>query len=364
MRNSVVLPAPFGPMMPTMPPVAVALGQALRLDDLVAQVGAGRDVDLQPLGPALGRLGLGLQLLVGGQAGLALGLAGAGCHAHPLELALERALAGRVGLLLLIEPGPLLLEPARVVALERVAPAPVELEDPTGHVVEEVAVVGDGHDRPRVVAQEALQPGHRLGVEVVGGLVEQQQVGPRQQQPAQRHPAALAAREGGDVGVARRDAQRVHGDLDGAGQVPGAGGLDLRLEVGLAGAQLLVVGVGIGPAGHDLVVLAEQRGDLTDAVHHVAVHVLGRVELRLLLEHAHAEAGGEAGLAGEPVVDPGHDAQQRRLAGPVRAQHADLGARVERERDVLEHLLVRRVEPAHLVHGEDELGAHAGDRTG
>ena len=44
--------------------------------------------------------------------------------------------------------------------------------------------MGDGDDRPRVLVEEALQPLHRLGVEVVGRLVEQQQVGVLEQQPA------------------------------------------------------------------------------------------------------------------------------------------------------------------------------------
>ena len=75
-------------------------------------------------------------------------------------------------------------------------PAPVvELEDPLRHVVEEVAVVGDGDDGARVVLQEALEPRHRLGVEVVGRLVEQQQVGRDEQQAAQRDAAPLAAGE-------------------------------------------------------------------------------------------------------------------------------------------------------------------------
>ena len=70
--------------------------------------------------------------------------------------------------------------------------AAVELEDPAGHVVEEVAVVGHGDDRAGVLLQVPLQPGHRLGVEVVGGLVQQQQIGRGEQEPAQGHPPALA----------------------------------------------------------------------------------------------------------------------------------------------------------------------------
>ena len=268
--------------------VAVALGEVLDLDHLVAEAGPGRDGDLEAVAGAGVGLGLGPQLLVGRQAGPALGLAGLGRHAHPLQLALQGALAGRRLLLLLGQAGLLLVEPGRVVALEREAPAPVELEDPLGHVVEEVAVVGDGHDGARVLLQEALQPVDRLGVEVVGGLVEQQQVGVGQQQPAQRHPAALAARQRGDVGVVRRAPQRVHGDLDVAVEVPGVGGVDLVLELGLEGADLLVVGVGVAPHGHDLVVAVEQGAHRGHAVEHVAEHVLGRVELRLLGEEADA----------------------------------------------------------------------------
>ena len=85
------------------------------------------------------------------------------------------------------------LEVGGVVALVREEAAAVHLADPLGHVVQEVAVVRDGQHRAGVGAQELLQPQHRLGVQVVGGLVEQQQVGRLQQQLAQRHATALAA---------------------------------------------------------------------------------------------------------------------------------------------------------------------------
>ncbi len=65
---------------------------------------------------------------------------------------------------------------------------------------------------------------------------------------------------------------------------------------------------------------------------------------------------------------PGHDPQQRRLARAVVAEHADLGARQERQRDVLEHRLVRRIDLRQAVHREDVLAeplaaedSHAGD---
>ena len=153
-------------------------------------------------------------------------------------------------------------------------------------------------------------------------------------------------------------AQRVHGDLDVALEVPRAGRVDLVLELGLLGAELLEVGVGVAPHRQHLVVPLEQGLGLADAVHDVAEHVLRRVERGLLREEADREPGREAGLAGEAVVVARHDAQQRRLARAVGAQHADLGPRVEGEADVREHLAVGRVEAAELVGREDELRRH------
>ena len=80
-----------------------------------------------------------------------------------------------------------------VVALPRNALAAVEFENPLGGVVEEVAVVGDGHHGAGEAHQELLQPFDRFGVEVVGRLVEQQHVGLGEQQLAERDAALLAA---------------------------------------------------------------------------------------------------------------------------------------------------------------------------
>ena len=129
-------------------------------------------------------------------------------------------------------------------------------------VVEEVAVVGDGDDGARVLVEEALQPLDRLGVEVVGRLVEQEQVGVLEQQPAERHAALLAAGQGRDVGVVGRAAQGVHRDVDVALEVPRVGGVDPVLEGGLLGADGLVVGVRVGPLGHHGVVLVDEVLDL------------------------------------------------------------------------------------------------------
>ncbi|CAB4869529.1 unannotated protein [freshwater metagenome] len=215
--------------------------------------------------------------------------------------------------------------------------------------------MGDRDDGARVLGEMALKPADRLGVEVVRRLVEQQQVRSAQQQTAERNAAALAAGELGDVRVGRRQAQRVHRVLELRVETPRVRGIDLRLEVGK------LVGGLVGVVRGELVEAVKQRLRLSDAVLDVALHVLGLVENRLLLEQADRRAGGQLRLATVVLVDPRHDPQDARLAGAVVAQHPDLRAWVEGQRDVLEHGLVGRVGLRELVHREDVLGSHGGD---
>jgi hypothetical protein len=52
-----------------------------------------------------------------------------------------------------------------------------------GDPLEEVPVVGDHQQRPRPPVQDVLERGQRVDVEVVGGLVEEEDVGLGHQQP-------------------------------------------------------------------------------------------------------------------------------------------------------------------------------------
>ena len=99
-----------------------------------------------------------------------------------------------------------------------------------------------------------------------------------------------------------------------------------------------------------------------DALFHRLAHGLVGVELRLLRQVADLQARHRRRLALDVVVDAGHDLEQGRLARAVQAEHADLGAGEERERDVLEDLPFGRNDLAHAVHREDVL-SHANVRT-
>ena len=108
---------------------------------------------------------------------LGLGLARLGALPDPLELVADRLLAALVLALFLLEALGLLLEIGRIIALVDEVFAAIELEDPVDDIVEEVAVVGDEDDVAGIVDEMLFEPLDALGVEMVGRLVEQQDVG-------------------------------------------------------------------------------------------------------------------------------------------------------------------------------------------
>ena len=86
---------------------------------------------------------------------------------------------GRQELLLALEEGGVVAGPVEEAA-------PVELDDPGGQPAQEHPVVGDEDQRAPVAQEEVLQPADRLDVEVVGRLVEQEDVGLVDEGPGQQ----------------------------------------------------------------------------------------------------------------------------------------------------------------------------------
>ena len=311
----------------------------LGLEDLGSQARAHRDVDVGEV-DALHGAGLGLHLLVALEAGPVLGLARLGARAHPGELGLHLLGAAGVLLALRLEARGLLLQVGGVVALVGIELAAVDLANPLGHVVQEVAVVRDGHDGAGIAVEELLQPEHALGVQVVGGLVQKQQVGRLEQQAAQGHAAALAAGEHAHGRVRVRALQGVHGLRELGVQVPAISGVDLVLELAHLGHERVEVRVRVGHLGAHLVEALDLGEDVAKGLLDVLAHGLVLVERRLLLQDAHRVARGEARLAVGDVLEAGHDLEQRGLARAVGAHHADLGAGVHAHRDVVQDDLV------------------------
>ena len=77
-----------------------------------------------------------------------------------------------------------------------IEPRVVEFIDIVAHVVEEIAIVGDHEDGQPLAREELFEPLNHVDVEVVGGLVEDEEVAVIHQQAAERHLLLLAAAEG------------------------------------------------------------------------------------------------------------------------------------------------------------------------
>jgi hypothetical protein len=178
MRNSVVLPAPLGPIL-VQQFVAVGLLAAVDFDDDVTEPRAGRDVKFLGFGALL--VFLRGQLLEALETRLALRLTPLGVGVHPFEFRFHRFHARLFGALLVLEALFLLFQPGRIISFPGDAVAAVEFENPAGDVVEKVSIVGNRDHGAGKVLQESFQPGHRFGVEVVGGFVQDQHVRVRQQ---------------------------------------------------------------------------------------------------------------------------------------------------------------------------------------
>jgi hypothetical protein len=130
--------------------------------------------------------------------------------------------------------------------------------------------------------------------------------------------------------------------------------LDLLEQVALLGHQRIEVGVWLAHRVRHVVEADQPTAQFGDGVFDVLADGLGLIERGFLLQHPDAGAWGEFGVAVGSRLESGHDLEDGRLAGPVRADDADLGAGKERQRDVIEDDLVAE-SLAHLAHGVDVL---------
>ena len=118
------------------------------------------------------------------------------------NFALRQLLVGEPLLFLALERG--------VVAGPRRQPAAIELDDPRRQPLEERAIVRHEDDGAAILGEEGFEPGDRLDVEVIGGLVEQQQIGLADQRARQQHAALPSAGERVDDRVRRQRQPRHH----------------------------------------------------------------------------------------------------------------------------------------------------------
>ncbi len=171
-------------------PLAAHEVDVLEVDDVLAQALGGEALQLE----TVARRWFVLDQL-GGGVDAELGLAGARRRpaAQPRQLLADQVLAARLRGGRLALPLGLGEHEGGVASVVHVDDAVVHLPGLLAHRVEEPAVVGDHEQRRRTTHQVAGQPGDRLHVEVVGRLVEHDQVVVAEQQPRQRAATSLTA---------------------------------------------------------------------------------------------------------------------------------------------------------------------------
>ena len=249
-----------------------------------------------------------------------------GAHRYPFKLVCQRARALGLALFFNFEPALFLFQPARVIAFPGDAFAPVQLENPTGHIVQKIPVVRYRDDCARILAQVALEPGDRLRIQMVRGLVQEQNVGLLQKQPAKRNTAALPSGQRVHHLISRRTAQRFHGEVQPRIQIPGAKCIQLFLERRLFGREFVKIRIGISECFVDLVEFCQGIDHFLHALTHHLAHGLARFKVRLLLQKPNRVARCAGNFSGKLPVLSCDDAQERRLARAIKPDYADFCA--------------------------------------
>ena len=260
-------------------------GQAAGLDDLVSKARAVGNGNVESGVLFLGALGKHALVVV--DAGFVFGATPFGALANPVELAVEFFPALALVLLFLGQTLALLLQPRRVIALVGNALASVEFENPSRHVVEEVAVVRHTQHRALVLFEVLLQPIDGFRVEVVGRLVQQQDVRLLKQQATQGHPTALSPTQLRNLLVVWRAAKSVHGNAQLGVELPRVEGIDFVLDGRLTVHELLhfvriVEDFLVHELHVDLLVLLQHVHNFLRALLHDFADCLGFVQFRLL----------------------------------------------------------------------------------
>ena len=120
-----------------------------------------------------------LELFGSFDAGFLFGAAGLGAAPEPRQFAPKQRFVlvtgGCVPCVLLL----FLFEIAGVVAGKTLHAASIYFKYAIGDTIEKVAVVSDEEKRPRIARKICLKPRNRVGIQVIGRLVQDQQVRPR-----------------------------------------------------------------------------------------------------------------------------------------------------------------------------------------
>ena len=285
------------------------------------------------LGPVILQLLLQLFGHLLARTGLA-GLGGLGAEAfHEGHLAGQFVLQGlglalALGVVFLLEG-----EELGVGGLAEDRAGQAQIEHVRAHAVHEHAVVGHEDQGALEVHEEGLQPFHGFHVQMVGGFVQQQHVGPGGEHAGQLGAFAPAAGElaQGAQPLAFGKAQTGEHGLGAVFGIVAVGGFQLCLAVHELGqARLVLLPGGVFPLGPEFVPVVEH-------VQHIGQQ--GRVQGlfgKFLFHEAQAAAFGQDDTAAVGGLHAGQQAEEGGFAGPVGAADAQTHAGIHFQREIVE----------------------------
>ena len=210
------------------------------------------------------------------------------------------------------------------------------------HGVQEIAVVRNHHHGALVLAQRVLQPLGAAQIQVVGGLVQHQQIRLHQQDARQTQPRLFAAGEQARLLLPPllREAETGQHALHAAGPLIAARVLKARGQAGVGVAQALhFLRVGV-LFGHFRFQLAQTGFHALHVVKHARKllrHGQVALDVGVLGQKAHRRALHQRHRALVRLQTAGDDLEHRALSAAVHAHDAHARVLRQRETDVRQH---------------------------
>jgi hypothetical protein len=215
---------------------------------------------------------------------------------------------------------------ARVIAGVELRAPVVQMQNMRRHAVEELAVVRDHQQHAGILQQPLLEPEHRIEIEMVGRLVEQQQIRRHHQRAREIQAHAPAAGE-----IRNRLAMRLRLETEPVQQPAGACFRVVAVDVGHLlvrdGNRVPILGRHRGGFGFDDRVNPGVAGD--DEIDRGI-----RQRRRFLRDACDAQARRQIEIALVGLDLALDRREQARLAAAVAADHTDARAVVQREVDI------------------------------
>lgn len=215
----------------------------------------------------------------------------------------------------------------------------LDFDDAFDDVIEEVAIVGDEEDRALEIFEEPFEPEAAIDIQVVGGFVQEEDVGLFEEELGEGEAALLPAAEAanGDVELGIGEAEAVKGCIDLVVDGVATGGFHVALDAFLELHELVeFIALSRGHFLVDFIEVAVEGVEAFEGGFGSAAEGFAGVEDGVLVEVADAAAALEEDFAGVLFLDTCEDLEQGGFALAVAADDAELIAGFDGDGDTVE----------------------------